>query len=107
MMGCLWGRGPPRWRADPPPPAPPPGGAPLGGRVGPPAGPTGLCGFVELVADAVVGLRRDGLVVRALVLAGGGLGLVVGGVGALDGLLEPRERRGDVRAGELGERLGG
>src|SRR5215211_8488559 len=36
----------------------------------------------------------------------GGLGLVVGGVGALDGLLEPGQRRGDVRAGELLERLG-
>src|SRR4051812_50018017 len=31
----LWSRGPPRWRADPPPPARPPGRATIGGRVGP------------------------------------------------------------------------
>ena len=44
--------------------------------------------LVELVADAVVGLGLDRLALGALLLARRGLGLVVGGVGALDGLLE-------------------
>ena len=60
---------------------------------------------VGLVADRLVVL--DGLALGALLLARGGLGLVVGGVGALDGLLEPGQRRGDVRPGELLERLRG
>jgi hypothetical protein len=42
---------------------------------------------------------------RALALAGGALDLLVGGVSALDGLLEPGQRRRDVRARELAQRL--
>jgi hypothetical protein len=40
----IWDSGPPRWRADPPPPARPPGRATIGWRVGPPGGrrPLGL-----------------------------------------------------------------
>src|SRR5215207_5931062 len=67
---------------------------PSGRRVGPPAGATWLRGLVELVrqlvADRLVVLNV--LALGALLLAGGGLGLVVGGVGALDGLLEPAQR---------------
>src|SRR3954470_21466438 len=101
----------PRWRADPSPSARPPGRATVGWRVGPPAGDTGLRGLVdvllELVADAVVGLRLGGLARGAVLFARGDLCLVVGGVGALDGLLELRQRNGHVRAGDLLERLGG
>src|SRR3954471_12826876 len=82
----------PRWRADPAPPARPPGRATVGWRVGPPAGGTGLRGLVdvllELVADAVVGLRLGGLARGALLLARGGLRPLVDGVGALDRLLQ-------------------
>jgi hypothetical protein len=53
--------------------------------------------LVELVASAVVDLGLALLTLGALPLAGDGLGLVVGRVGALDGLLEPTQRRGDVR----------
>jgi hypothetical protein len=81
---------------------------PFGRRVGSPAGGARLRGLVELVRQLVA----DRLLVPyvpalgAVLLAGGGLGLVIGGVGALDGLLEPAQRRRDVRAGELLERLG-
>src|SRR6188472_88538 len=51
--------------------------------------------LVELVAHAVVRLRLGRLTRGALQLADLGLGLVVGGVGALDGLLELAQRRGD------------
>ena len=91
IVGSFRAWGPPRWRADPPPPARPPGRATIGWRVGPPAGGARLRGLVEvlveLVADAVVRLGL-GLALGALQLADRGLGLVVGGVGALDGLLE-------------------
>jgi hypothetical protein len=72
---------------------------------------TGLRGvvdvLVELVAVALVGLGLGGVALGALLLARGGLGLVVGGVGARDGLLELGQRRREVRAGQLFERLGG
>ena len=38
IVGSFRGLGPPRWRADPPPPARPPGRATIGWRIGPPAG---------------------------------------------------------------------
>src|ERR671934_1087255 len=38
IVGSLRLGGPPRWRADPPPPARPPKRATIGWRVGPPAG---------------------------------------------------------------------
>ena len=67
--------------------------------------PAGLVEVVrQLVADRLLVL--DVLVLGALLLAGGALGLVVRRVGALDGLVEPRERRRDMRAGALLERLG-
>src|SRR5215207_9148143 len=104
IVGSLRGLGPPRWRADPPPPARPPGRATIGWRVGPASGRRRLRGLVEvlvgLVDRALVDVGLDGLALGPLPLAGGGLGLVVG-VGALDGLLEPAQRRRDVRAGEL------
>jgi hypothetical protein len=51
---------------------------------------------VELVGDrAVLGVRLGRLALGPLLLAGAGLGLVVGGVRPLDGLLEPRERGGE------------
>src|SRR5215216_6653273 len=108
IAGSLLGPGPPRWRADPLPPARPPGRATIGRRVGPPAGGARLRGLVELVRQLVADrlLVLDALLLGALLLASGGLGLVVGGVGALDGLLEPAQRRRDVRAGELLECLG-
>ena len=53
--------------------------------------------LVELVVDrALASAGRRGF--RAPALAGGALDLLVGGVGALDGLLEPGQRRRDVRA---------
>src|SRR5215218_1312929 len=77
-------------------------------RIGSPAGAARLRGLVERVVGLVADRLHvfDVLLLGALVLARGGLGLVVGGVGALDGLLEPRQRRRDVRAGELLEGLG-
>jgi hypothetical protein len=50
--------------------------------------------LVELVADDAVRVRHGRLALGALLLANLGLGLVVGGVGALDGLLELGQRRG-------------
>jgi hypothetical protein len=80
-------------RVDPPPPARPPGRASIGWRVGPPAGVAGLRGRVEIVVervgDAVVGLELDRPALGLLLPAGRGLGRLVGGVGALDGLFEP------------------
>src|SRR5213592_2532846 len=75
---------------------------------GPPRWRLRLRLVVELVGDrALVGVRLGRLALGPPLIAGAGLGLVVGGVGALDGLLEPSERRGDVRPGELLECLGG
>src|SRR4051812_49542877 len=86
IMGSLRVGARPRWRPDPAPPARPPGRATIGWRVGPPAGGTGLRGLVdvllELVADAVVAFRLGGPARGAVLLARGGLRLVVGGVGA-------------------------
>ena len=93
-------------RADPPPPARPPGRAILGWRVGPRAGGAatrrrrGPRPGSSSTASAVGASRALGFALR-------GLGLVVGAVGALDGLLELGQRGGDVRAGELAQRLGG
>src|SRR4051794_8045849 len=108
IVGLLSGWGPPRWRADPPPPArachhrvagrPASGQRRSGGLVDV---------LVQLVADAVVGLGLDRLALGALLLARRALRRVVVGVGALDGPLEPGQRGGDVRAGELAQRLGG
>jgi hypothetical protein len=77
----------------------------------PASGSDSLRGVVEVLVQlvverALVGARLGRLALGALLLANLGLGLVVGGVGALDGLLEFAQRRGDVRAGELLERLG-
>ena len=94
-----------------PPPARPPGRATLGWRVGPPAG--GLATRRRRGPrrtrrrPAVVGLGLDRLALGVLLLARRGLGLVEGAVGALDRLLELAERRGDVRASELLQRLRG
>jgi hypothetical protein len=79
--------------------------------VRPAGGRRRLRGVVEVCVErvvhqrAVVGLGLDGMPLGVLLLANLGLGLVVGGVGARDGLLELAQRRGDVRAGELVERL--
>jgi hypothetical protein len=56
---------------------------------------------LRVVADAVAGLGLDRLAVGSLPLERRGLGLVVGGVGTLDGPLELAQSRRDVRAGEL------
>src|SRR5215207_10852406 len=53
IVGSLLGPGPPRWRADPVPPARPPGRAIIGRRVGSPAGGTRLRGLVQLVVQLV------------------------------------------------------
>src|SRR5215216_3747267 len=83
---------------DPPPPARPPGRATIGWRVGPASGRLRLRLVVELVGDhAVLGVGLDRLALGPPLLAGAGLGLVVGCVSALHGLLEPRQRCWDVR----------
>src|SRR5215207_126401 len=103
--------GPPGWRADPPPPARPPGRATIRVASRRASGRRRLRGLVEVLRGLVVDRPVIGLGVRRALgvplLAGRGLGLVEGAVGALDGLLELAQRGGDVRAGELLERLGG
>ena len=91
-------------RADPPPPARPPGRATLGWWVGPRTGGTGLRGvdvFVELVLDPSLVLGFRPLTGGVLLLAHHGLGLVVGGVGPLDGLLELAQRRVPSRSSPI------
>jgi hypothetical protein len=57
---------------------------------------------VEPVVDRRLGgLALDRLALGSVLLGCRGLGLVVGAVGALDGLLELPQRRRDVRAAEL------
>ena len=73
IVGSFRGLGPPRWRADPPPPARPPGRATIGWRIGPPAGGRSSYAapsrsLVKLVADAPVRLGL-GLAPGALLLA--------------------------------------